>query len=127
MNTSFSIKKTTKGKLPSLPFVSMKEHILGEKYELSLVFVGDTLSRKLNKTYRGKDKPANVLSFPLEKNAGEIFINLREARKDAPRFKKSYNSFVGVLFMHGCLHLKGLDHGKKMDAEEKRLSKKFGF
>jgi len=127
MDTHFLIKKTVKSKPPGLPFLAIKKEVLGGAYDLSLVFVGNALSRKLNGKYRGKDKPANILSFPLDKNEGEIFINPREAKKDAPRFKKSYNTFIGFLFIHGCLHLKGLKHGKKMDAEEKRLCKRFGF
>ncbi len=125
MNEKFSIKNTTKGRLPSLPFVRVKEQILGKKYDLSLVFIGDGKSRKLNQMYRDKNKTANILSFPLSNTDGEIFINLKQAKKDAMNFKKSYNEFVLYLFIHGCLHLKGLKHGKKMDTEEHKLLKKF--
>lgn len=126
MNT-FLIHKTIQGKLPGLPFARIKRDILGETYYLSLVFAGDALTRRLNKEHREKDKPANVLSFPLSKSEGEIFLNLRRAKKDAPHFEKSYNDFVGFLFIHSCLHLKGMRHGKKMEWEEVRLSKKYGF
>jgi len=125
MIENFSIKNTTKGRLPSLPFVQVKEQILGDKYDLGLVFVGDTRSRKLNLKYRNKNKPANILSFPLTETDGEIFINPNEAKKDATRFKKSYNEFVLYLFIHGCLHLRGLEHGDRMDREEEILFKKF--
>jgi len=127
MTEHFAIRNTTKGKLPGLPFLRMKERVLGETYELSLVFVGDARSRSLNKRFRGKDKPANILSFPLSAREGEIFISLRQAAKDAPRFKKRYNTFVGFLFIHGLLHLKGLAHGKKMEALERKLCKEFNF
>ena len=110
-----------------MPFARMKEEILGKRYRLSLVFAGDALSRSLNKRYRKKDKVANILSFPMDKKEGEIFINLKEARKDAPLFKKSYNAFVAHLFIHGCLHLKGLAHGSKMEALEKSTLRKFGL
>ena len=80
MNKIF-IRKTVRGKLPGLPFARIKSAILGDLYELSLVFAGDTLTRRLNRTHRGKDKSANVLSFPLEQNSGEIFLNLQQAKK----------------------------------------------
>jgi len=105
----------------------MKEAVLGKKYELSLVFVGDAISRRLNKKYRKKDKATNILSFPLTKDNGEIFINLKIAKKDAPKFEKSYNNFVKFLFIHGCLHLKGFEHGVGMEKMEEKFSKEFDF
>ena len=81
MVQNFAIENTTKGKLPSLPFLRIKERVLGKHYELSVVFIGDKRSRDLNKRYRGKDRPTNILSFPLSASEGEIFINLRQAKK----------------------------------------------
>jgi len=127
MNETFSITNLTKGKPPRLPFVQIKEHIIGKKYLLSLVFAGDTRTRKLNLTYRKKNKVPNILSFPIEKNEGEIFINLRQAKKDAPKYKKSYNKFIGLLFVHGLLHLKGFGHGKQMEKKETEILNKFGL
>ncbi len=121
MVQNFALENTTKGKLPSLPFLRIKERVLGKSYDLSVVFIGDKRSRDLNKRYRGKDKPTNILSFPLSASEGEVFINLRQAKKDAPRFKKRYNTFVGFLFIHGLLHLKGMEHGRKMEQEEERF------
>ncbi len=126
-DNTFFIKNTTKGKHPRLPFVEMKKVILGESYELSLVFAGDALTRKLNRIYRQKDKPANVLSFPISKQKGEIFINLKRAKKEAQLFEDSYQSFVGFLFIHGALHLKGMDHGGRMERAEKKLRTQFGI
>lgn len=125
MVQNFALENTTKGKLPSLPFLRIKERVLGNHYELSVVFIGDKRSRDLNKRYRGKDRPTNILSFSLSASEGEIFINLRQAKKDAPQFKKRYNTFVGFLFIHGLLHLKGLDHGRKMEREEERFMRAF--
>lgn len=121
---NFSVRNLTKGKPPRLPFKLAKNLTLGEKYDLSLVFVSESESKSLNKKYRGKDKPANVLSFPLSKNAGEMVICLKEARRDAPRFNMGYPSFVALLFIHGLLHLKGMRHGSKMEGKEKEILKK---
>lgn len=125
--STFQICNTTKGSLPRLPFASVKDAVLGKKYELSLVIVGDVLSRNLNLQYRGKDKPANVLSFPLTANEGEIFINLKRAKIEAPDFEETYTNFVAHLFIHGLFHLKGYAHGSRMELEEKKVMKKFGF
>ncbi len=125
----FSINKTLrrKGKLPRLPFLKIKESVVGEKYDLSLVFIGSTRSKTLNKKYRGKNKPANILSFPLEKDEGEIFIDLTEAMRTAKNFDRKYENFVGFLFIHGLLHLKGFSHGSKMEDEEIKIRKKFNL
>jgi len=119
------IKNTTKGKLPSLPFTAIKNFALGENYELSLVFIGDKLSQKLNNQYRDKNKPADILSFPLTKTSGEIFINLRKARKDAKNYDRNPENFIAFLFIHGLIHLKGFEHSSKMELQEKKIREKF--
>ncbi|MEK7186944.1 MAG: rRNA maturation RNase YbeY [Patescibacteria group bacterium] len=113
----FSIFNNTKKSVPKVPFEKIKKKVLGESYELSLVFVGDALSRRLNQVYRGKDKPTNVLSFPITKNSGEIFINLARAKPFGPAH----------LFIHGILHLKEMQHGAKMEKKERALLKAFGL
>jgi len=124
---NFSISNKTKGKLPRLPFVLIKNAVLGEKYLLSLVIVGDALSRKLNATYRNKNKPTNVLSFSLSKNEGEIFLNLKKAKSETKEFGENYKNLVGYLFIHGLLHLKGMTHGGTMEEAERKIRRKFGI
>lgn len=124
MDEHFSITNKTRQTIPrSVELFSrkIKTKVFGASYDLSLVFVGDTTSRKLNKMYRKKDKPTNILSFPLSKDTGEIFINLTQAKKDAKSFGKRYNEFVVYLFIHGVLHLKGFSHGEKMEQEEEKI------
>jgi rRNA maturation RNase YbeY len=106
----FAIKNTTKRPVPRVKFEAIKDQILGKRYDLSLVFCGDALSRSLNRTYRLKDKATNVLSFPLSENSGEIFINVYKMKK----FSAAH------LFIHGCLHLKGMEHGDTMEQAEKK-------
>jgi len=121
------IKNTTQKKVPSLPFGDIKQFILNEKYDLSLVFIGDKLSRKLNKYYRKIDKPTNILTFPLSKKEGEIFINLTLAQRQFLKFSESYDKFIGFLFIHGLLHLKGYKHSSKMEHEEEKMKGKFNL
>ncbi len=118
---NFSITNTTSGKLPSLPFVSMKDAILGKKYELSVVFVSREKIKKLNLIHRGKNKPTDILSFPLSKTSGEIFINLDETKKEAKKFEREFENFVGFLFIHGLVHLEGFDHGSRMEERERKF------
>lgn len=99
--------------------------MLGKKYDLSLVFVGNTVSRRLNKTLRGKDKPTNVLSFPLSKDSGEIFIDLAKAKLEHKSFGLNFKNFVLYLYIHGLLHLAGMEHGDKMTKAEAKLLKKW--
>jgi probable rRNA maturation factor len=125
MEKTFNMRNNTKGKLPRLPFCDIKNTILGEQYDLSLVFIGSRLSRKLNQEHRGKDKPANILSFPLSKESGEIFIDIKEATKQAPDFEVSAPKFIGQLLIHGLYHLKGFDHGSRMEKGEEEIRKIF--
>ncbi len=67
-------------------FNSIRESVLGKKYDLSFAFVGPKKMRELNRVYRGKDYATDILSFELEKNAGEIFICKTAARPKSRDF-----------------------------------------
>jgi len=125
-NDNFDIANTTKGKLPRLPFLEMKEKVLGKKYSLSLVFVGETRSRTITKKYKNKDKVSNVLSFPLSKTEGEIIITPKLADREAKKLNTTLKKYVGFLFIHGLLHLSGLRHGSRLNSKEQILRKQFG-
>ncbi len=122
---SLSITNTTKGKLPRLPFAKLTTAVLGKEYECSLVIVSPKKSRELNRNYRNKDNSTNILSFPLEKNEGEIFLDLETSRKDAPAFNRSYINFIAFLYIHALSHLKGYDHGGIMEKQEQKIRKLF--
>lgn len=101
--------------------------MLGPRYELSIVCVSSSVSQKLNRRYRGKDTPTNVLSFPLSTHSGEIIFDLKQATRDAPLFTVSPRAFLGRLFIHSCLHLKGFAHGSTMEKKERLYAKRFGI
>lgn len=90
---------------------------------INLILTGDVEIKKLNKHYRGKDKPTDVLSFAYLENGviGEIFISVKTARKQAAEKKHSLNRELEILFVHGFLHLLGFDHNN--DREEKEMEK----
>lgn len=122
---NFSISYTIKNKPKSLFFNNIKNNILGTDYELSLVFIGKVKSKTLNKKYRKKDKFADVLTFPLSKTEGEIFICPEIAKQNTKKFEMKEDKFITYLFIHGLLHLKGFRHGEKMEKEEEKLKKKY--
>lgn len=121
----FSITNKTKGRLPSLPFLQIKNDILGKDYSLSLVFVGKKTSQKFNSLYRGKNKPTNILSFPLGKGEGEILICPEVVKKELKKFDRNFKELLGFLVIHGCLHLKGLEHSSTMEKREKIYDQKY--
>ena len=110
-----------------VPFKEIAGALLPERYELSLVLCGDALSRRMNRDYRKKDYVPNVLSFPIEKYEGEIFINIRKAEREARSFGLRKEDRIAHLFAHGCLHLLGMKHGERMERLETRTLKKCGF
>ncbi len=114
-----------KGNIPLVPFLAIKEKILGKKYNLTLIFCSLKESQERNATYRDKNYPTNILSFPLEKTEGEIYISLSTARLDAKNFSLTPLEFTYFLFIHGCLHLLGLQHGSKMEELEDKYLKEF--
>lgn len=120
----FSVFSTIKTH-PDLPYQKIKEKVLGKTYTLSLVFVGEARAQQINESSRGKTYVPNVLSFPLSDTAGEIFICPKAAKKEASSFNLSYEGYIGYLFIHGLLHLKGFDHGEHMEKLEQKHMKYF--
>jgi probable rRNA maturation factor len=119
------IENKTKERLPNLPLGEIAEFALGQGYELSLVFVTSATSKKINKQYRQKDKPTNILSFPLSENEGEILIDIKIVKKEAKEIGEKESTYLTYIFIHGLIHLKGFDHGSRMEREEKKIRNKF--
>lgn len=121
---SFVFASTIK-KYPSFPYQKIKEAVLGKTYVLNLNFVGTKHAKKLNLTYRKKNYVPNVLSFPLNNKAGEIYLCPEIAYPEAKDFNLSKEGYIAFLFIHGLLHLKGHDHGATMERLEQRYLKQF--
>lgn len=111
--------------LSAIPFRDIKEEILGKDYDLNLIFTTAAKIKKLNTIYRNKEEATDILSFPLSENEGEIYICPSEARKEAKKFGRTYENFIAFLFIHGCAHLKGYNHGSIMEDIEAKTRKKF--
>lgn len=95
--------------------------------EVALVFAGDALLQKLNRDYRFKDKPTDVLSFESQgedMGLGDVFISVETARRNARRFSRTLDRELEILALHGFIHVLGYDHetdNGEMEALERRL------
>jgi probable rRNA maturation factor len=98
---------------------------------VSVVLSDDKHVQELNKAYRQKDKPTNVLSFPgYDDNLiqilpedeyiplGDIVFALETIRAEAQTQAKTFENHLNHLFVHGLLHLLGYDHETDEEAEE---------
>lgn len=93
--------------------------------EVTIRVVDHTESQSLNRNYRGKDKPTNVLSFPFEAPEhlhsdylGDLVICAPVVRSEAREQHKSLVSHWAHMVVHGLLHLQGYDHQTDVQAEE---------
>jgi len=124
---SISIVNTNKAKIPAIDFSAIKNAILGKDYELTFIITTPAKIRKYNMTYRGKDEPTDILSFPYSDKNGEIYVCPSETKKEAKKFDRKYDNFFVFLFIHGCTHLKGYDHSATMESIEVKYRKQFGI
>jgi len=122
-----TVTDTTRRSLPTSDLCAIAGHVLGKRYHLSIVLIGDARARALNRVHRNKHTAANVLSFPLDDTHGEIFLNVARIAREASRFDLSTDGHLRYLLIHGCLHLKGHAHGGTMEQAEARLLKKFNI
>lgn len=118
------------------------------QWEMAVVLADDDFIRGLNKTYRGFDKPTNVLSFPsienMETNAkrvskgansfelGDVVLALETVEREALEQQKTFKNHALHLLVHGTLHLLGYDHiddkdARKMEKLEIEVLKKLGL
>jgi probable rRNA maturation factor len=91
--------------------------------ELAVVLTDDAAVRTLNRTWRGKDEPTNVLSFPAQsprgapRLLGDIVIAYETTAREALAAHKPFRHHLAHLAVHGYLHLAGYDHEADAEAE----------
>ena len=113
-------------------FVARARRAAGLKGTVNVLLTSSTEMKSLNRRFRGKDKPADVLSFPAEPDArkqlaGEIAISAEIASQNARALGHSPAEEVKILVLHGVLHLRGYDHecdNGQMARREKQLRAK---
>ena len=103
--------------------------------QVNILLTNNLEIRKLNRTFRKKDKPTDVLSFPAIEQAGTAFagdiaISVEYAAKSAARFELPLQEELKILILHGLIHLSGRDHeadNGEMARLEARLRRKLGL
>jgi probable rRNA maturation factor len=106
--------------------------VLRASGEVALVLAGDGLLHRLNRDYRHRDRPTDVLSFPgagAGEGLGDVVISVPTAERNARRFGRSLAQELDVLALHGFLHVLGHDHEAddgEMDRLERRLRRRLG-
>ena len=110
--------------------------VYGDAATVTMRFVDDDESQHLNDTYRGKNKPTNVLSFPYETEPvviGDLVICRPVVAREAEEQGKMLEAHYAHLVVHGVLHLQGYDHetgeadAEKMEDKEREILASLGF
>lgn len=88
---------------------------MGLRGNVDVLLATDTVLKRLNREYRGKDQATDVLSFPAAEqaaaeHAGDLAISLQTAARQAQEHGHTLEEEVRVLLLHGFLHLHGMDH-----------------
>ncbi|WP_040287253.1 rRNA maturation RNase YbeY [Sporosarcina koreensis] len=130
-----------------LAFAADKEAVASGT-ELSVTFLDDESIRDINREYRGKDTPTDVISFALEeegegetaivgaadmqRHLGDLLISVETAKRQAEEYGHSLERELGFLALHGFLHLLGYDHmtetdEKKMFGRQDEILQEYGL
>lgn len=101
--------------------------------EIALLFTTDKTIHRMNRDFRGKDKPTDVLSFEGpggDMGLGDIVISVETASQNARRDSRTVGTELQILALHGFLHALGYDHEKdsgEMEKLERKLRRQFGL
>jgi probable rRNA maturation factor len=99
---------------------------------VTFALADDSFLRRLNRDFRGKDRPTNVLSFPADGGElGDVALALETCAREAKAQRKAFAAHVRHLVVHGTLHLLGFDHENDadafaMEARERRVLRRLG-
>lgn len=110
---------------------------LPEDTEMSVTFMDNAAIQEINREYRGKDMPTDVISFAVEegtdeelsiifdealeelpRDLGDIMISIERAKEQAAEYGHTYDRELGFLALHGFLHINGYDHMTLEDEKE---------
>ncbi|MFD2926006.1 rRNA maturation RNase YbeY [Halobacillus naozhouensis] len=127
-------------------FAAKKEQVPAQS-EVSISFVDNDYIQELNRDYRQKDQPTDVISFAMQELGegelevktdempavlGDIVISVDKAKEQSEEFDHSFERELGFLALHGFLHLLGYDHmdeddEKKMFSRQEEILQEYGL
>jgi probable rRNA maturation factor len=130
-----SIENRSSARLPRGPltiFANKVRSAVRLNGEVAILITSNTELQRLNREFRGKNKPTDVLSFPsdIRGYAGDIAISADIARNNARERGLTLTEEAKVLILHGMLHLAGYDHetdNGRMSRKEQLLRRRFGL
>ncbi|MRG86628.1 rRNA maturation RNase YbeY [Salinibacillus xinjiangensis] len=126
---------------------SAEQEEISHQAEMSVTFVNNEQIQMINRNYRQKDQPTDVISFAMQDEVegemeiigeegplllGDIIISIEKAKEQAKEYQHSFERELGFLAVHGFLHLLGYDHmeeadEKKMFAKQEEYLNEFGL
>ncbi len=133
LSVQYAVESNT---LPTRPqFRRWAKAALEGDAEMTIRLVDEDEGRELNRAYRGKDYPTNVLTFvydDLPYTAGDIVICPAVVAREADEQGKTLEAHYAHLTVHGVLHLQGYDHevddeAEEMEARERQIVTKLGY
>lgn len=105
-----------------------------EGYELSILLTTDSAIQEINAAWRHKNKPTNVLSFPMDDDEdslqpmlGDIIISIDTAKRESLEKQHPLQTYLSRLLVHGFVHLLGYDHETSAEAYDEMLAKEQNF
>lgn len=132
-----TVSETKIKEIDELLQFAAKKLSLSDETEMSVTFMDNPSIQEINRTYRGKDAPTDVISFALEDEGedeipvifeeddepmprvlGDIMISIDRAKEQAEEYGHSYDRELGFLAVHGFLHINGYDHMTPEDEAE---------
>jgi probable rRNA maturation factor len=116
-------------------FVARAQRNTGLRGTVDVLLAGNPDLRALNRRFRGKNQPTDVLSFPAGDSprngfAGDIAISVDIAKQNAKRLGHATDEEIKILCLHGLLHLAGFDHERdrgQMAKKELSLRRRLGL
>ena len=111
----------------------LREEGVKSSEDINCIFTGNKHIKRLNRKYRGRNAPTDVLTFSFIEGEGskyrkgmfgDIYISIEMAQDNAKKYGHSFDEEIKLLFVHGMLHLLGYDDESESDREVMRSKEK---
>lgn len=124
---SVAVQRAVRGAPPSARLRAWARAAAPPGAALTLRVVGAAEGRVLNRAFRQRDTPTNVLAFSYSRTHGDVVLCHPVIRCEARAQGKTLAAHYAHLVVHGVLHLRGLRHGRRMERGEIAILRRLGF